>query len=255
VRPSSPGGLGAVFERGRRAFQHRRLRDFRSPRRRRGRAYARRRLARQLSIRRQALAPHDCTSCLGDDVLQPGGQKGCSYAHRGKWRTFHQLPNFVMRNPMDCRAGYCAMVPGHGQMDTSMAVALGPVYASAEGPRHRGRTAQSLCRPSRLGRCASQRPPGERQKGEAKAGDYNAPQRCGRRIRVGPFGAIQRIFVRGHLPLGLALVPMIGRRLCAGQIGIDAVRHGTDVMPHEVVGAPRQTTYTIIKAYSTMACP
>lgn len=81
--------------------------------------------------------------------------RGCSYAHRGKWRIFDQVPNFAMRNPMDCRAGCCAMVPGHGQGDTSRAVALGPVNASAERPRHRGRTAQSLCRPSRLGRCAS----------------------------------------------------------------------------------------------------
>ena len=121
--------------------------------------------------------------------------RGCNYAHRGKWRIFDQVPNFVMRNPMDCRAGYCAMVPGHGQGDTSRAVALGPVKASAEGPRHRGRTAQSLCRPSRLGRCASQRPPGERQKGEAKAGDYNAPQRS-------------RAVKRAMLALGLLTLAM-----------------------------------------------
>jgi hypothetical protein len=42
------------------------------------------------------------------------------------------------------------MVPGHGQGDTSRAVALEPVNASAEGPRNRGRTARSLCRASRL---------------------------------------------------------------------------------------------------------
>ena len=41
---------------------------------------------------------------------------------------------------------------------------------------------------STTGQCASQRPPGERQNGEAKAGDHNAPQCCGRRIQVGPFG-------------------------------------------------------------------
>jgi hypothetical protein len=43
-----------------------------------------------------------------------------------------------------------AMVPGHGQGDTSRAVALDPGNASAEGPRNRGRTTRSLCRASRL---------------------------------------------------------------------------------------------------------
>jgi hypothetical protein len=70
----------------------------------------------------------------------------------------------------------------------------------------------------------SQQPPGERQNGEAKAGDHNAnaPQRRGRRIQFGPFGAIQRMFVRGHLRLPLPL-------LRVGQSGIDAVRERTDI--------------------------
>jgi hypothetical protein len=45
-----------------------------------------------------------------------------------------------------------------------------------------------MCRSSRLGRCASLRTPGERQNGEPKAGDYNAPQRRGPRdLQIGPF--------------------------------------------------------------------
>jgi hypothetical protein len=69
------------------------------------------------------------------------------------------------------------------------------------------------------GQRASQRPPDERQNGEANASDYNTPQRCGRRIRVGPFGAIQRMFVRGHLPLPLGPAESLQAPLCHLRVG------------------------------------
>ena len=91
-------------------------------------------------------------------------------------------------------------------------------------------------RPARISRIAprqdAQRPPGQRQNGEAKAGGYNAPQR-GPRIQIGPFEAIQRMFVRGRLPLPLGLVESLEAPFCrsdhrggslrVGQRGIDAI--------------------------------
>ena len=72
-----------------------------------------------------------------------------------------------------------------------------------------------MCRSSRLGRCASLRIPGERQNGEPKAGNYNAPQRRGPRdLQIGPSEAIQRMFVLGHLPLPLDLVESFEAPFC-----------------------------------------
>ena len=102
-----------------------------------------------------------------------------------------------------------------------------------------------MCRSSRLGRCASLRIPGERQNGEPKAGDYNAPQRRGPRdFRIGAFEAIQRMFVLGHLPLPLDLVESFEAPFCrsnhrgplrVGQRGIDAAGEGADVIAHRRV--------------------
>jgi hypothetical protein len=97
-----------------------------------------------------------------------------------------------------------AMVPGHGK-----GIPQGPSRSTQLTLSRRGQEIGKdgsviVPRFSTTRQCASQRPPGDRQNGEAKAGDHNAPQCCGRRIRVGPFGAIQRMFARSHLPLPLA---------------------------------------------------
>ena len=123
--------------------------------------------------------------------------------------------------------------------------------ASAEGGAKASRKdGPVMCRFSRLGRCASERPPGERQNGEAKAGEYNAPQRRGPRdLQVGPFEAIQRMFVSGHLPLPLGLLERLEAPFCrsdhrgplrVGQRRIDAAGERADVIAH------RRATHTTI---------